>query len=74
MLRPAIRLGVAVLPAAQSYLTQLLDIMQAHSINRKTIEGPDSVRINGSSVPGVYADPVPPAVQVPDDIGYFSGS
>jgi hypothetical protein len=27
-------------PAARSYLTQLIDIMQANSINRKTIDWP----------------------------------
>jgi len=106
-------------PEAQRYLTQLLDIMQANSINRKTIDwaalrqivvgvdsneqtiqdlypkiraallllndhhsfylGPDSTRISNPSSPGVCADPTPPAVQVPDDIGYvkvgaFSGT
>ena len=105
-------------PAAKSYLTQLLDIMQANSVNRKTIDwpafrqivvgvdsneqtiqdlypkiraallllndhhsfyqGPDAFYINNPSPPGGCTEPTPPAVQVPDDIGYvkvgsFSG-
>ncbi len=105
-------------PAARSYLTQLIDVMQANSINRKTIDwpafrrivtgvdsneqtildlypkiraafvllndhhsfyrGPDSTSINSPSLPGGCTDPTPPAVQVPDDVGYvkvasFSG-
>jgi carboxyl-terminal processing protease len=106
-------------PAARSYLTQLIEIMQANSINRKTIDwpafrqvvvgvdsneqtildlypkiraalvllndhhsfyqGPDSTYINSRPLPGGCTDPTPPAVQVPDDIGYvkvgsFSGT
>ena len=105
-------------PAARNYLTQLLDIMQANSVNRKTIDwprfrqivvgvdsneqtiqdlypkiraallllndhhsfyqGPDSFFISNPSPPGNCMEPTPPAVQVPDDIGYvkvgsFSG-
>ena len=96
-------------PLARNHLTQLLDTMQAHSINRKTIDwavfrqtvegeapnaqtiedlyprirtallllndhhsfyrGPDSTYIYSPSV-GSCTDPAPPAVQVPDGIGY----
>lgn len=98
-------------PAARSYLTQVLDIMQTNSINRKTIDwsafrrtvigvdsneqtvrdlypkiraalsllndhhsfyqGPDSTYINSPSLPVQCADPPPPAVEVPADIGYL---
>ena len=103
---------------ARSYLTELLDIMQANSINRKTIDwpvfrqtvvgvdstaqtiqdlyprirgalsllndhhsfyvGPDSTVIRSPSLTTACTDPMPPAVHVPDDIGYvrvgsFSG-
>lgn len=95
--------------AARSYFTQLLDVMQANSVNRKTIDwpafrqtatgvdsgeqtiadlyprirgalsllndhhsvyvGPDSTVIRSPALP-VCGDPTPPAVHVPDDIGY----
>src|SRR3954463_13108036 len=96
--------------AARSYFAQLLDVMQANSVNRKTIDwpafrqtaigldsgeqtiedlyprirgalsllndhhsvyvGPDSTVIRSPAPPGVCGDPTPPAVSVPDDIGY----
>lgn len=105
-------------PLARSYLTELLDIMQANSINRNKIDwpafrqmvvgvepnaqtiqdlypriraalsllndhhsfyvGPDSTYLRSPPPPGACTDPTPPAVQVPDGIGYvkvgsFSG-
>ena len=96
-------------PVARSYLTQLLDVMQANSVNRKTIDwptfrqtvigvesnaqtiqdlypriraalsllndhhsfyvGPDSTSISSPPLAGCTEAP-PPAVQVPEGIGY----
>jgi len=96
-------------PIARTYLMQLLDIMQANSINRKTIDwpafrqtvigvesnaqtiqdlypriraalsllndhhsfyvGPDSTSISSPPLAGC-TEPPPPAVQVPEGIGY----
>jgi carboxyl-terminal processing protease len=96
-------------PIARSYLTQILDIMQANSVNRKTIDwpafrqtvigvesnaqtiqdlypriraalsllndhhslyvGPDSTSIRSPPLAGC-TEPTPPAVQVPEEIGY----
>jgi len=104
---------------ARGYLTQVLDLMQGNSINRKTIDWPvfrqtvertapnaqtiqdlypairaalgllndhhsyyqtpDGSWVYNPSPAGVCTDPTPPAVQVPDGIGYvkvagFTGS